>query len=143
MRLAGHPLHPMLVHFPIAFWTSAFGADLGGLFFNGLPLAVLAFGASALGCLLGLVAMIAGILDFAALPNDSPARDTAVTHMLLMCVAWLLFLVGLALRGYPPAEPAPLGALIVTALGFGVMAAGGWLGGRLVYEFGVGRRRAD
>ncbi|HEV7606711.1 MAG TPA: DUF2231 domain-containing protein [Steroidobacteraceae bacterium] len=143
MRLAGHPLHPMLVHFPIAFWTSAFGADICGLFFNALPFAALAFGASALGCLLGLIAMLAGIVDFTALPEDSPARDTAVTHMMLMCGAWLLFLVGLALRGYPPTDPAPLGAIIVSALGFAIMAAGGWLGGRLVYEFGVGRKRPD
>jgi uncharacterized membrane protein len=140
MRLAGHPLHPMLVHFPIALWTCALGADIAGLFIGGATPAELAFGAAALGCLSGLLAMLAGILDFAQLPKESPARDTAVSHMMIMCVAWLSFLAGLALRGYPPHAPAPVSAVILSGIGFAVMAAGAWTGGRLVYEYGVGQK---
>ncbi|MEO8016850.1 MAG: DUF2231 domain-containing protein [Pseudomonadota bacterium] len=143
MRLAGHPLHPMLVHFPIALWTCALGADVAGMFVSGVAPAGIAYGASALGCLSGFIAMLAGILDFAKLAKGSPARDTAVSHMMVMGAAWLIFLSGLALRGYPPPSPAPVAAFVLTAIGFAVMAAGAWMGGRLVYEFGVGRKPPD
>jgi uncharacterized membrane protein len=140
MRFAGHPVHPMLVHFPIVFWTCAVGADVGGLLSNALPFSDLAFGALALGCLGGLLALITGVLDFADLPKDSPGRDTAVSHLITMCSAWLLFLVALAMRGYPPQSPTPLAAVVITAAGFAVMVVGAWMGGRLVYEHGIGQK---
>ena len=98
----------------------------------------MAFGTLALGCVSGLLAMIVGVLDFLDVPKDSPARDAAVTHLMIMCSAWLIFLVALALHGYPPTTPVPIAALIASATGFLAMAYGAWLGGKLVYEFGVG-----
>jgi len=138
VRLLGHPVHPMLVHFPIVFWSCALAADVVGRFTHALLAAELASGSLALGCAMGLMAMIAGAFDFVALPQDSPARDTAVLHFMAMCSAWLIFLVALALRGYPPRPPA-LAALLATVAGFVTMAYGARLGGKLVYEFGVGR----
>ena len=138
MRLLGHPVHPMLVHFPIVFWSCALAADIASLFMRA-PLATgLAFGALALGCISGLLAMAAGIIDFLGVPRESPARDVSVSHLMAMCSAWLIFLVALALHGYPPKTPVSLAALIASAAGFLAMAYGGWLGGRLVYQYRVG-----
>ena len=106
MRLLGHPVHPMLVHFPIVFWSCAVGADVVGLFthaLRGRRAGVRRRWRSVALC--GLLAMIAGVFDFVDLPQDSPARDTAVSHFMAMCSAWLIFLVALALRGYPAAIP--------------------------------------
>ena len=130
----------MLVHFPIAFWSCAIAADVVGTVTHAALAAELAFGALALGCASGLLAMIAGIFDFAALAKDSPARDAAVMHLMAMGSAWLIFLVALALRGFPPTSPVSIAALITTAVGFVVMVYGAWLGGKLVYEFGVGSK---
>ena len=128
----------MLVHFPIVFWSCAVVADAIGVFTN-VPLAAeLGFGTLALGCASGLLALIAGVIDFLDVPKDSPARDTAISHLMAMCSAWLIFLVALALRGLPPTTPVPIAALIASAAGFLVMAYGAWLGGKLVYEFGLG-----
>jgi uncharacterized membrane protein len=138
MRLLGHPVHPMLVHFPIVFWSSTLVADVVGLI-TGAPLAAdLAFCALALGCVSGLLAMVAGVVDFLDVPRESPARDTSVSHLVAMCSAWLIFLVALALHGYPPKTPVSLAALIASAAGFLTMAYGAWLGGRLVYQYRVG-----
>jgi len=131
----------MLVHFPIVFWTCAVVADVVGSVTQALLAAQLAAGSLALGCASGLLAMIAGAFDFIGLPQDSPARDAAVVHFMAMCSAWVFFLVALALHGYPP-KPANLAALLTTAAGFVIMAYGGWLGGKLVYEYGVGRKPA-
>ena len=131
----------MLVHFPIVFWSCAIAADVAGMFTHGSLAAELAYGTLALGCASGLLAMIAGIFDFIELGKDSPARDTAVMHLMAMCCAWLIFLVALALRGFPPRSPVSIAALVTTVVAFLTMAFGAWLGGKLVYEFGVGSRK--
>lgn len=138
LRLARHPLHPMLVHFPIALWTATVALDGAGWFLGQPALSTVAFGSLAAGLAVALLAMIAGALDYAAIPKQHAAQGTAVSHMLAMGSAWLLFMVSLALRGWPPREPAPVWAIAVALLGFTVMAVGGWLGGKLVYGFAIG-----
>ena len=138
MRLFGHPVHPMLVHFPIVFWSCALAADVAGVAAQVSLAATVAAATLALGCATGLLAMIAGTFDFVALAKDSPAREPAVAHLMAMCVAWLLFLMALALHGYPPAPVVSIVSLITTVVGFVTMAIGGWLGGKLVYQFRVG-----
>ena len=128
----------MLVHFPIVFWSCAVAADVVGMFSYAELAAGVAFGALALGGISGLLAAIAGVFDFFDLPKDSPARDSAITHLMAMFSAWLIFLVALALRGYPPTTPVSIASLIASATGFIAMAYGAWVGGKLVYEFGVG-----
>lgn len=137
-RLAGHPLHPMLVHFPVALWTLAIGADAGGLVAGHDGWWQAGFACQALGVLAALAAMVAGVLDYAALPRHHPAQDTAMAHMLVMGTAWICFLASLGLRGLPDGSTPPLPALVAAAAGFVAMACGGWLGGRLVYRFAVG-----
>jgi uncharacterized membrane protein len=138
VRLLGHPVHPMLVHFPIVFWSCALAADVADLFTEGTVAPEVTAATLALGCASGLLAMITGVVDFTELPKDSPARDSAVTHLMTMCTAWLIFLFALALHGIPPKVPVSIAAQAATAVGFAIMAFGGWLGGKLVYVFGVG-----
>ena len=138
LRLGGHPIHPMLVHFPVALWTLAIVADSGGMVTGEAWWWQASFGCQALGVLAATVAMAAGLLDYATLARDHAAQATAVAHMLVMSTAWLAFLASLALRGLPDGAPPPLAAMLTAAVGFVAMAIGGWLGGRLVYRFAVG-----
>lgn len=138
LRLAGHPIHPLLVHFPVALWTLAIVADIGGLITGDAWWWQASFGCQALGVLAATVAMAAGVLDYATLARNHPAQDTAVAHMLVMGTAWLAFLASLGLRGLPQGATPPLAAILAAAAGFLAMAIGGWLGGRLVYHFAVG-----
>lgn len=138
LRLAGHPLHPMLVHFPVALWTLSVATDAGGLITGSEIWWSASFAGQALGLLAAVPAMAAGALDLASLPRGHPGLDTAVAHLSAMGVAWLSFLASVLLRGLPGPEAPPLGAVIAGIVGFLAMAVGGWLGGRLVYHFGVG-----
>ena|SRR5437868_3345298 len=145
LRLGGHPLHPLLVHFPIALWTVAVAADVAGWISGQALWWMISFGSQALGVLMATLAMLAGFLDYLTIARHDPAQDTAVRHMMAMSTAWLLFLVSLALRGVRAtdlsAAAAPPGWATVAAIGgFLAMALGGWLGGQLVYRFGVGVR---
>lgn len=138
LRLAGHPLHPMLVHFPVALWTLSVATDAGGLIRGGEVWWSASFACQALGLLAAIPAMAAGAFDFASLPRGHPGLDTAVAHLSAMGVAWLSFLASAVLRGLPGPDAAPIAAILVGIAGFLAMAVGGWLGGRLVYHFRVG-----
>ncbi len=138
LRVAGHPLHPMLVHFPVALWTLSVATDAGGLITGSGIWWSASFACQALGLLAAVLAMAAGAFDFASLPRGHPGTDTAVAHLTAMGMAWLLYLASVVLRGMPGADAPPRSAVIAGFVGFLAMAVGGWLGGRLVYHFGVG-----
>jgi uncharacterized membrane protein len=137
MRLFGHPLHPMLVHFPIAFWSLAAICD-------GMALAGNAqawehsWKLLALGLVIALPAMFAGFLDLAAL-SDRAERD-GQRHMLCMGLAWTLFLIALMTRFEGTTLMPVVQAISVACTMFGlvIMTAGGWYGGQLVYRHGAG-----
>ena len=59
--------------------------------------------------------------------------------MLVMLSAWMLYVISLVLRGVPSEGAAvPPIAIAVSLLGFAVLLTGAFLGGKLVYGFGVG-----
>jgi uncharacterized membrane protein len=139
MRILGHPIHPMLIHFPIVFWTVATGA-YGWVAFDGNELAVmLAKFANGGGLLLAIVAMFAGALELRSIDSRSEAMQVAIWHMMAMAIVWTCFLGALLLSISTGLDPATvrLGQVGCATVGFVLMAVGGWLGGRLVYEFGV------
>ena len=141
LKLGGHPLHPALVHFPVACWTAAPALDAFYLVWRNPACWLAAFWCIAVGVGMGLLAMTAGFMDLMALPADHPAQDTAQRHMLLVSSAWCVFAVSLL---FQPLHAAPSEGQIWLALG---LSAGGWLllglgayaGARLVYDFGVGQ----
>lgn len=138
MRLFGHPVHPMLVHFPLALWSIGSVSDcLALLGFHELwRMGSLAIGG---GLILGLPAIIAGLIDYVTLRERVLAL--ANTHMMLMGLAWLAYLAaifmrsgeGLVLISQP--DPVPVAASLA---GFALLAVGAWFGGQMVYRFGVG-----
>lgn len=136
-KLGGAPLHPALVHFPIAAWTTALVAD-GVFLFSGQPLAwSVAYWALAVGVLAGLGAMALGWLDFVLLGAEHPALPHVQQHMWFMSGAWSVFLLDLLLR--PRDVPAEMAwwLAVITLVGFMVLAIGGHLGARLVYHHGI------
>lgn len=141
LRLFGHPLHPALVHFPLALWvSSALWDGLGAATGNALWWQF-GYWSIALGLAAAVPAAIAGLIDFAALARGHPAATAATGHMLVMFTATSVYLVEFALRiGAPvPADGRVAAVLILSLAGLILVSAGGWLGGQLVYRHGVGR----
>jgi uncharacterized membrane protein len=133
-----HPIHPAVVHFPLGLLLSASAADLlqlAGIWSNPQFAALLI----AAGLLGGLVAMAAGLYDFARL--DETIVPHALRHMATVGLAWLGYAVALYLRRAALTGAAePSGASIAVCLASGaVLGLGGWLGGELVYHYAAGR----
>lgn len=132
-----HPLHPALVHFPVACWSLAVVSDFASLHFGEAAWRCSA-GLLAVGCGMAILAMLAGLLELSKVPEGQPLRDT-YWHIGLMLAAFSLFTVRLLL-GLEQFQPvAPNLALLCVDVGGGIsLVVGGWFGGRLVYQHGIG-----
>jgi uncharacterized membrane protein len=133
----GHPLHPALVHFPIGLLLSSTLADIAwvtGLTGNVQVGAVMMAG----GLAGGLLAMGAGMIDFSRL--DARIVPHALRHMSAVGLAWLGYAIALYLRRdvFSGSVSVAMLSVWISLLSAGVLALGGWLGGRLVYTFGAG-----
>ncbi|MGE5167611.1 MAG: DUF2231 domain-containing protein, partial [Deltaproteobacteria bacterium] len=67
-----HPLHPALVHFPVACWSVATAADLASLHF-GEPAWRLAGALLVIGLVMAVPALLAGLYELTRVAQDSPA----------------------------------------------------------------------
>jgi len=87
-----------------------------------------------------LVAMFAGLFDLRSLATGSKAMEVATWHIMVMSTVWVCFLAAILLPASTGLDQAAaqVGAAACAGVGFLLMGTGGWLGGRLVYEFGVG-----
>jgi uncharacterized membrane protein len=139
-RIFGHPIHPMIVPFPIVFFVSAFAADLLGLR-TGEP-----GWATASNWLLGAglaTAALAALLGFTDFIGDRRIRglSAAWLHMIANILAVLVEAANLGLRLTAGVEADIVGSIGVYLSGGAVLLLlfSGWMGGELVFRHGVGR----
>jgi uncharacterized membrane protein/nitrite reductase/ring-hydroxylating ferredoxin subunit len=142
--LGSHPVHPMLVGFPIAFFFGAFLFDLLALLFRNPLLHTTAFYLVIAGIVGGVLAAVPGIIDFLhTVPPNSSAKKRAAKHGLLNTTNLLLFVAVFFIRRGDEFSMALV--IVMEALGLGIMSYAGWLGGTLVYrnQIGVDHRYAN
>ncbi len=133
-----HPLHPALVHFPIASWSLASAADLASLYL-GQPAWWLAGVLMTIGLATAIPAMAAGFMELMRLPEDSAAIKDVNRHMVMVMAAFSLYLVSLLMRVDSMTLQAPgILAIALSLGGFVCLGIAGWLGGKLVYGHRLG-----
>ena len=143
-NLKSHPIHPMLVSFPIAFLCGALGFDAAGRLANwpggwasGAYLSIAAV-------VSGLVAAVPGLIDYMyAVPPNSSGRARATQHLLVNASALVACALGWVFRDLATLLPGA-GTLLLEGAAVGLVTWGGWLGGTLVYrnQIGVDHRYA-
>jgi uncharacterized membrane protein len=138
MRAFGHPVHAILVVFPLGLLALTPLADLGFFLGGAAELRAFAYVAQVVGLVLGLFALITGFADFLKLREPSPElTKTALTHGGLAFGTLSLFAVAFAFRGGPDAA-VRLPVLLLEGAGAACLALTGWFGGHLVFQHGVG-----
>lgn len=136
-KIAGHPIHPMLIPFPIAFLVGALVADIVYTQSGNGFWATAAFYLLGAGIVTALVAALAGFTDFF---GDRRIRELshAWQHMLANLVAVVIAAVNFILRlGDPAAAVKPTGIFLSAAVVL-ILLFSGWRGGDLVYHHRVG-----
>jgi uncharacterized membrane protein len=142
----GHPLHPIIVHVPVATWLGALIFDLLSRFaFDGNAVVRLSFYSIALGLLSTLLAVPTGIADWSEIKKEKPAWKIGLSHMALNLVASAVFAVNLGLRvkTFQTADRVATVPLFASIAGVVFLVAGAYLGGRMVYDRGIGVARTS
>jgi uncharacterized membrane protein len=130
-----HPLHPILIAFPIGLWGFSLICDLLGMLLADGTSAIVAFYALVGGLVGAIVAAIPGVIDMQSL-KDAKLKRIALTHMSINIAVVIMYAVNLGLRmpniAVPPALAVGLSAIALVLLGIS-----GWLGAELVHVHGV------
>src|SRR5687768_8784240 len=138
VKLFGHPVHPMLIVFPLGLLATAVIFDILRLSTANPAFSTVSFYMIAAGVIGGLLAAIFGFIDWLALPRNSRARSLGGWHGIGNFVIVVLFAISWLLRlNNPNFVPDSL-ALILSFAGVALALITGWIGGELVYRLGVG-----
>jgi uncharacterized membrane protein len=140
IKIAGHPLHPMLVAFPIAFYTATVAGYITYACNEEVFWYRLAYVANAAGVAMAIVAALPGFIDWLNIPADSRAKKTGLFHMTANVIALLLYGINFWLQcdKWNDNDPSLGPAIVLTGLGFFITIAAGFLGWTLVQKHHVG-----
>jgi len=132
-NVAKHPIHPMLVAIPIGLWVMSLVCDLVRVTGTANDdWAIVALYTMIGGIAGALVAAIPGIIDMLSLQGG--LRRIALTHMAINLTVVGLYAVNVWMRtrGGDPGT-----TLLLSVLAIALLLVSGWLGGKMVYVYGV------
>ncbi|MDX2241964.1 MAG: DUF2231 domain-containing protein [Leptolyngbyaceae cyanobacterium bins.302] len=136
VAIAGHPLHPLIVTFPIAFLTGAFGTDLGYWLTQDPFWARASLWLLGAGFIAGLVAAATGMLDFIKIDRVKK-HSAGWIHAVGNIAAMFLTLINWISRWGNPADAVfPLGIILSTVVAL-LLGVTGWYGAELIYRHKV------
>ncbi len=142
VTISGHPIHMMLIHFPIAFLPLSALLDIFSIIYDSNYLAELAFYSLVLGTTLGIFAAGFGAIDLIKIKNDQAILKTALLHGGLN-VLWLMIfgvVAGIQLKQFPEIKILNFWVIILKALIMVGLFYSNFLGGELVLRYGVGQK---
>lgn len=139
IAISGHPLHAMLVAFPIALAFTTLGADLlytwtGDTFWSR------AAGYAVCGAfLMGVLAGLTGTAEL-LLVRGIRNRASSWTHFLLAVMLLSILGANWVIRiGNPEGAILPVG-LLLSLVAAAMTAITGWHGGKLVFDYQIGTK---
>jgi uncharacterized membrane protein len=137
VKLFGHPIHPMLIVFPLGLLATGVIFDILFLLTGNSSFPIASFWMITAGIIGGLLAALFGWLDWLAIPNRTRARNIGLWHGLGNLFVVILFtIVWFIRRGVPDYIPGTL-AFVLELIAAGSALVTSWLGGELVYRLGM------
>ena len=137
-----HPIHPMLIVFPIGLWIFSLACDLIRL--AGAPgnaWITVAFYSMVGGLIGALCAAIPGLIDLLYYKGGAPpVKKIALTHMTINLIVVALYAINIWLRADKlDVKDANMGIpVLLSIIGVASIFVSGWLGGQMVHVYGVG-----
>lgn len=136
--IAGHPLHPMLIHFPVASLIGLMGSDAAYLYTGDPFWARASLWLAGVGALGGWGASLAGVVDLLFVRRVRrliSAWGHALIAVMMLSLASLNWVMRLCGDHFEVIMPWGVALSFFTG---GFISLASYLGGRLVYEYAIG-----
>ena len=133
----GHPIHPMLVVFPLGLLATAVIFDIIYFITRNTMLATASYYNIAAGLLGGLLAAIFGLWDWLAIPAGTRAKRIGLWHGIGNVIVMILFAISWWQRRDTPDHVPGTFAFVLALIGVALSLLTGWLGAELIYRLGV------
>lgn len=135
--IAGHPLHPIMITFPIAFLTGALVTDVVYAIRKGIFWARMSFWLITGGLVTGVAAAALGLLDFVTI-RRARTHTGGWVHALGNAAVLMLSASNLVGRIPDPRETVIPGGVILSAVSSLILGVTGWFGGEMVFRHKIG-----
>jgi uncharacterized membrane protein len=136
-KLFGHPIHQMLIVFPLGLLATSVIFDIAYLATENGYWAGISYWLIAAGVIGGLVAAVFGLIDWLAIPAKTRAKSIGAIHGIGNVLVVLLFAGSWLLRRENPVSLEAL-PIALSFSGCVLSSVTAWLGGELVVRLGVG-----
>lgn len=134
--VANHPIHTILVAFPVSLWTFSLVCDLLYRFGGGRIIwSEMAWYTMVGGIIGALAAAVPGLIDFFSI-SDPRAGRIGLAHLIINVALVVLFSTNAWLR--TASAPGSMLPLTLSVAGVAALLISGWLGGEMVYVHKVG-----
>jgi uncharacterized membrane protein len=136
-RLFGHPIHQMLIVFPLGLLATSLVFDIVYLATGNPKFGDISFWMIASGIIGGLLSAVFGLIDWLAIPSQTRAKRIGALHGIGNVIVTGLFAVSWLLRYDAPATP-QTSHIVLSAIAVALALVTGWLGGELVDRLAIG-----
>ena len=137
IAILGHPIHPIVVTFPIAFLSGVAGTDLAYWLTRGEFWAEASMWLLGVGLLSGILAGIVGMFDFVRIPRVRERR-AGWAHMILNVALLVLTVANFSLRFFSSKSAILPTGLVLSLIVATLLLVSGWYGGELTFRHKVG-----
>jgi uncharacterized membrane protein len=140
-HIKGHAIHPMLIAFPVAFYSATLVTFLVYTATGNPFWFQFATVSNWIGVISAVVAAVPGVMDWSlGIPKGTRAKVTGLRHMVLNLAALVAFLLSaiIATTRWGQVAPGAGWPIFLSAVGFALTAPAGYLGWELVRKHHVG-----
>lgn len=136
-KILGHPIHQMLIVFPLGLLATSFAFDIIHLATRNGHWADISFYMITAGILGGLLSALFGLIDFLGIPSHTRAKRLGAVHGIGNVIVVGLFVVSWFMRLGAPTAPRGV-AILLSGIGVALALVTGWLGGELTDRLAIG-----